>query len=181
MWQGELGRAKKLTCDGETTESPLLLEGLGLADGGLTADDNGVEDKTVLIALDLADKVGLGLGRAVVVDDTETTLKGHVDGHLVLGDGVHGRGHERGLQADLLGDLGVESDGRGREANVAGENKEVVIGETAMGLGVHELMDTEAIATLVLVEHLLGLAPVKNLVGRHFCALTEICGIDWWL
>jgi len=105
-----------LTSDGEATETELLLEGNGLADGGLGGDDNGVEDETVLVALDLADHLGLLIGRAVVVNNTETTEESHVDGHVVLGDSVHGRREEGSLEGDALGDGRVKGDLVGGEA-----------------------------------------------------------------
>lgn len=51
-----------------------------------------------------------------MVDDTKTTEKSHVDGHVVLGDGVHGGGQKRGLEGDALGDGRVELDLVGGEA-----------------------------------------------------------------
>jgi hypothetical protein len=112
------GRRKRywLTSDGETAETELLLESDGLADGGLGGDDDRVEDETVLVALDLADHLGLLVGGAVVVDNTETTEEGHVDGHVVLGDGVHGGGEEGSLEGDALSDGRVKGDLVGGEA-----------------------------------------------------------------
>lgn len=106
----------KLTSDRETTKAPLGLELLSLADGGLGRENNGVENEAILVSLDLADHLGLGLGGAVVVDDTETTEQGHVNGHVVLGDGVHGRGQKRSLQGDTLGDRGIKRHIGGGEA-----------------------------------------------------------------
>ena len=100
----------RLTGDRETAEAPFLLKSAGLANGGLLGDDNGVGDEAVLVALDLAHHVGLAIRRAVVVDDTQATLQSHVDSHLVLGDGVHGRRQERSLESDALGDRRVERD-----------------------------------------------------------------------
>jgi len=154
-----------LTCDGETTESPLLLEGLGLANSGVALDHDRVDDEAVLIALHLANHVGLGLRRAVVVNDTETTLKSHVDGHVMLGDSVHRRRDKGCLKRDTLGDGRVEADGRGREANVAGQQEEVVVSETTLHLGVHQILNTEAITALVLLQVLLSLGVVEDL-GR---------------
>jgi hypothetical protein len=96
----------RLTSDREATEAPLGLQLLGLTDGGRGREHNGVQDETVLVSLHLADHLGLVLGGAVVVDDTETTEQGHVDSHVVLGDSVHGGGHEGGLQRDTLSDRG---------------------------------------------------------------------------
>ena len=92
-----------LTSDGVSSESPPLLESPGLPDCGVGTDDDWVEDEAVLVALDFAYHLGLVVGRAVVVDDTKTTEEGHVDGHVVLSDGVHRRREEGGLEGDALG------------------------------------------------------------------------------
>jgi len=105
-----------LTSDWKTAESPLLLQRLRLCDSCSWRDDNGVKDETVLKSLDLAHHLGLLIGRAVVVDDSQSTQKGEVNSHVVLGHGVHGRGNEGRLEGDALGDCGVEGDFRGREA-----------------------------------------------------------------
>lgn len=106
----------KLTSDRETTETPLGLQILGLTNGSLGRENDGVQDETVLVSLHLADHLGLVLGGTVVVDNTQTTEQGHVDSHVVLGDGVHGRGQKRSLQGDALGNRGVQADIGGREA-----------------------------------------------------------------
>lgn len=112
----ERNRIFKLTSDRETTEAPLGLELLGFANGSLGGEDNGIKDEAVLVSLHLADHLGLSLRRAVVVDDTETTEQGHVDGHVVLGDGVHGRRQKGSLQRDTLGNRGIKRHIGGREA-----------------------------------------------------------------
>lgn len=106
----------ELTSDWETTESPLLLQSPGFSDSCGWGNDDWVEDEAVLVALDLANHLGLVVGGAVVVDDTETSEESHVDGHVVLGDSVHRRGQEWGLEGDALGDWGVEVDSAGWEA-----------------------------------------------------------------
>jgi len=51
-----------------------------------------------------------------VVDHTEASKKRDVNGHVVLGNSVHGRGDEGCLEGDALRDWGVEGDFGGREA-----------------------------------------------------------------
>jgi hypothetical protein len=93
----------------------------------LGAHDDRVEDESVLVLLDLADHLGLLLGAAVVVDDSESSEESHEDGHVGLGDSVHGGGNEGELEGDLLGDLGVEGDLVGGETDVAGEDEEIIV------------------------------------------------------
>lgn len=101
-------RSGYLTSDREATEAPLGLQLLDLTNGGLGRDHNRIENETVLVSLNLTDHLRLVLGRAVVVDNTETTEQSHVDSHVVLGDSVHGRGQKRGLQGDTLGNRGIQ-------------------------------------------------------------------------
>lgn len=99
-----------LTSDREATEAPLGLEVPSLTNGGLGRDDNGVQNETILISLNLADHLRLILSRAVVVNNTQTTEQSHVDSHVVLGDSVHGRGQKGSLQGDTLGNRGIQGD-----------------------------------------------------------------------
>lgn len=158
-------RAKqdRRTSDREATKAPFLLEGLGLANGGVAGNDDGVEDEAVFITLHLADHVGLLLGGAVVVDDTEATLKSHVNGHLVLSHSVHGRRDKGSLEGDALGDVGVEHDLGGGEANVARKDEEIIVGQATVLDSVHELVEVETIEGLVLLEHLEGALVIKDL------------------
>lgn len=101
-----------------------------------------------------------------MVDNTETSLESHGDGHLVLSDGVHRRGDKWSLEGDALGDWRVEGDGGGWEANVAWEDEEVVVGEASILMGVEELGDIESITDLVLVlEDLQGRGSVEDLLA----------------
>ena len=172
-------RRSRHTSDGETTEAPLVLQLHGLAHSGGRLDDNGVQDETVLVALDLAHHGSLGLGGAVVVDDTKTALQGHVDGHLVLGDGVHGRGHEGRLEGDALGDGRVESDLGGGEADVSRHHEEVIVGKTAVLLRVHQVLDIEAIAGRELLEVLDSGPEVANLDSSVDGGHCEDWGDEW--
>ena len=112
-----------------------------------------------------------------MVDDTQATLKGHVDGHLVLGDGVHGGGHKGRLERDALGDGGIEGDLGGREANVAGEDEEVVVGQTTVLGRVHELLSVEAIAGLVLGQDVHGRGVVED---RGVTVDGGHCVLSFW-
>lgn len=106
-----------------------------------------------------------------MVNDTKTTLQSHVDSHLVLGDGVHGGRDEGSLESDALGDRSIERHRRGSEANVAGKQQEVVVGETAVLGSIHELVEIESIVALVLLEDVEGCGMVEDLgstvEGRH--------------
>jgi hypothetical protein len=104
------------TCDREATEAPSLLERLRLLDSSLWRDDDRVKDEAVLEALDFAHHLGLVVLRAIVVNNTETTKQGDVNGHVVFGDCVHGRGDKWRLEGYALCDGSVEGNIDGREA-----------------------------------------------------------------
>lgn len=105
-----------LTSDRKTTEAPLGLQVLCFTHGSLGGENDGIQDKAVFKSLHLADHLGLVCGRAVMVNNTQATQEGHVDRHVVFSYGIHGRRQKGSLQGDTLGDGGVKSDIRGREA-----------------------------------------------------------------
>ena len=106
----------QLTCDWETTETPLLLECLSLSDSGSWRNDDRVKDEAVLKTLDLAYHLGLVFLGAVVVNHTKASEESNMNGHVVFSDSVHGRGDEWGLEGNALRDRGIEGDIGGREA-----------------------------------------------------------------
>ena len=58
-------------CDRDSAESELLLAGQHVVDGVLRAEDERVEDKSVLVLLHAHHLLGLVVGGAVVVDDPD--------------------------------------------------------------------------------------------------------------
>lgn len=106
----------ELTSNWEAAETPLGLQVFCFSDSSLGREDNRIQDKTVLVTLDLPDHLSLVFWSAVVVDDTQATQKSHVNGHVVLGDSVHGRRQEGSLQCDTLGDRGVQRNIGSRKA-----------------------------------------------------------------
>lgn len=73
----------------------------------------------------------------------------HGDGHLGLGDSVHGRRDEWSLEGDALGDLGFELDGMSLEVDEAGQDQKVVVGQTTLGDRIHQLLGRETIAAVL--------------------------------
>jgi hypothetical protein len=94
---GYEGKAERiiLTSDRNSSKTLLCLDIPNIANGVLGAHDDRIQNESVLILLDLLDHLGLVFSGAVVVNETDTTQKCHEDGHLVLGDSVHGRRHQR--------------------------------------------------------------------------------------
>jgi len=98
-----------------------------------------------------------------VVDDPETSVKGDGDGHLSLGDGVHGGREEGAVEGDLLGDFGLEGDFRGGKIDLSGQDQEIVVGQSSLSVppGVHQLSQRETVPGFVLFEG------GQGLVGRE--------------
>lgn len=184
-------RERKLTSHRETSKSPLSLQVLGLPNGGFRREYNRIQDESVLESLDLSHHLRLVLRRAVVVDNTQTTQKSHVDGHVVLGHSVHGRRHKGCLQSNALGNGGIKSNIRSREAcaralvdanntsrviclhtDVAGQDQEVVVSQCTMFVRIQQSVNVKTISgRVVLLQDIEGLGVVLNL-GLHDQALV---------
>jgi hypothetical protein len=82
-------------------------------------EHNRVVDKAILVFLDLAYHGGLLLGRAVVVQDTNTTEQRHVDSHVGFRHRVHGTADKRRLERNVTRQLGLEHDLVGRKVDEA--------------------------------------------------------------
>ncbi|KAH3665718.1 hypothetical protein OGAPHI_003906 [Ogataea philodendri] len=127
-------KVDKLTSHWERGETVFLTHSLDLTNRSGWRNDNRIVDETVLVLLDLSDHLSLFIRGTVVMDDTDTSQKGHVDGHVGLGDGIHRRRNERGLQSDFLGQLGLQIHNACREVNLTWQNKEIVVCETSVEL-----------------------------------------------
>ncbi len=103
------------------------LEGGG--DGFLGRDGDGVDDHAGFRALDLVDFAGLLLDGEVAVNDSHAALLGHGDGEAALGDGVHGGGHERGVEGDGAGKACLRADLGGDDVRIGGDQEDVVEGQ----------------------------------------------------
>lgn len=143
---------KTLTSDGDTTETKTFLDLEHVTDGGVGVEAERLGDETVFVLLDLANDASLLLGAHVVVDDTHTTHQTHGDGHLGLGDRVHGRREERSVEGDVLGHLGAEADVGSGEVDESGKNEKVVVSETTVLARVDELGHAKTIASGIGLE-----------------------------
>ncbi len=103
------------------------LEGVG--DGLLGGHGDGVDDHAGLGALDLVDFAGLLLDGEVAMDDAESALLGHGDGHAGFGDGVHGGGEQRGAEGDALGEPGLGADLGGSDFTGGRGQKDIIEGQ----------------------------------------------------
>ena len=79
------------------------------------------------------------------MDDTDAAQEGKTDGHLCFCDGIHRATQEGGLQDDVTSDSGLCDDVGRWKVNLSWEDQEIVVGEAALDLRVHELLDGEPI------------------------------------
>ncbi len=101
----------------------------GGGDGFFGGDGDGVDDHAGFGALDLVDLAGLLLDGEIAVDDAHAALLGHGDGEARLGDGVHGGGHERGVEGDGAGEACLRADLGGDDVRVGGDQEDIVEGQ----------------------------------------------------
>ena len=87
------------------------------------------------MALHAGDFLHLLLGRHVVVDEAETAVEGHGDGHAGLGDGVHIRGDDRNMEPEGVGEGGGGVGGAGENLGVKRREGDVVEGERGGEIG----------------------------------------------
>ena len=87
------------------------------------------------------------------------------DSHLALRDGVHGRAHERRLEHDVARDAALRADLLRREVDLAGQEEEVVVRESAVHARVHQVGDGEPVRAFVALQDLDGVRGVEEGVG----------------
>jgi len=104
-------------------------EGEDVADELVGRDGDGVLDEAVDVALHAGEFFDLVLGRHVVVEQAETAVEGHGDGHARLSDGVHVGGHDRDGELEGLGEGGAGVGVLGEDVRVEGREGDVVEGE----------------------------------------------------
>ena len=118
---------------GRTRDAVAPAQRVDLGQGGVRTDGDRVGDHAGLGALDEVDLCGLVLDRQVAVQHADATLAGHGDRHAGLGDGVHGRRDERHAQRDVAGEAGGRVDVAGHDVGAAGQQQDVVVGQSERG------------------------------------------------
>ncbi len=126
---GEDADEAALAGDGDAGDLEAAHELERVGDGLLGRDGDRVDDHAGLGALDLVDLAGLLLDGEVAMDYAHASLLGHGDGEARLGDGVHGGGHQRGVERDALGELGLGADLGGDYVGVGRDEQYIVEGE----------------------------------------------------
>ena len=106
--------------DRKTRDAAGFFDQDDFAYGHIRMDGDRIDDHAALELLDHLHLVGLFGGRHVAVNDAEAAGLRHGDGEPRFGDGVHGGGNERDVEADAAGqarggvDVGRQHIGRAR-------------------------------------------------------------------
>ena len=92
------------------SDAVFLHDGQRVPHRGLSGEGHRVLDHAAFRSLHAAHFGGLLGDGHVLVDDTNSALAGHGDGHSAARHRVHGRGDDRGFQGDVPGEVARELD-----------------------------------------------------------------------
>ena len=115
--------------DGHTADlvfTHQILRVLGQVPG---REEKRIGNDAVLRALYLIDLRGLILNGHILVNYADTALTGNGDGHIGLGDRVHGRGHQGDIQGNILGQLGGQIHFVGQHIGLCRDQQNIVKGQ----------------------------------------------------
>ena len=99
--------------DGNAADAVLFHERHRVLDEIFRFEEEGVGDDAVFAALHLVHLFRLLLDGHVLVDDADAAFARDRDRHPVFGDGVHRRAHQRDVQANFIGEFGLQRHVRG--------------------------------------------------------------------
>jgi hypothetical protein len=101
-----------------------------IADGGVEAEGDRIEDHPALRSFDAAHLFGLALGGHVLVDDSDSPFARQGDRHRGLRHRIHRRRQERRVQTNRLGKSGRDVR-LAREVRAESRNEEnIIVGES---------------------------------------------------
>jgi len=85
------------------------------------------------VALDSGDFLTLALNRQVLVDDADATFLSQGDSQPGFGHGIHGRGHQRNVQAEFARELSLQADIARQNFGMTRREQNVIEGECFLG------------------------------------------------
>jgi hypothetical protein len=106
---------------------------IGLAQRAVGTERDRVENHPALAPLHPVHLRGLALGRHVLVEDAHAAGPRHRDGHVGLGDGVHGGGDQRDVEGDGAGEAADSHDLARMHRGVSRHQEDIVEGEARLG------------------------------------------------
>ena len=117
--------------DGESAEiEPALFDqGEYVADEGVGCDGDGVLDQAVDVAFHPGEFLDLVFGGEIVVDEPETAVERHGDGHAGFGDGVHVGREDWNLQTQGVGERSGDIGVLRQNLAVEGRKRDVVVSQ----------------------------------------------------
>lgn len=132
-----------------------------------------IGDEAVFVPFNGAHHGSLRRWRLVVMHDTDTAQECETDGHLRFSDGIHWTTQKRCLQDDVASDLGIRDDVGCWKVDLSWKHQEIIVSETTLNLGVHELLDGEPIESGIGLQVSDGFGRIKKLFGwgGHFSQL----------
>ena len=89
-------------------------------------EEERIRDDAVFTSLDALHLVALGLDGHVLVNDADAAFACHGDRHFALGDGIHGRAHQRDVERDFVCQAGLEGNGAREYLALLRDEKDVV-------------------------------------------------------
>lgn len=90
--------------------------------------EDGIGENRDAAGFDGFNHVGLLRRRRVGVDDADAAEGGHGNGHVGLGDGVHGGRNAGDREGDAAAESGGQMDGVGGEVDVVRKEDDVIVG-----------------------------------------------------
>ena len=106
-----------------------LHQGQRIGKRGVGADRHRIDDHAAFELLDLANLLGLLDRGQVTVNDADAAGLRHGDRQAPFGDGIHGRGQDRKVEFDVLGDAGGDIRLARHDLGMSGLQQHVVEGQ----------------------------------------------------
>ena len=116
-----------LVHDRDAANTVFLHQAQGILHLSILVEGHGIDNHTVLGTLHFSYLVGLTFDAHILVEHTNTTFLGHTDGHSGLGDCVHCRRNQRGVESDALGEARRYRDLAGQHFRIGGDEQDVVV------------------------------------------------------
>jgi hypothetical protein len=112
--------------DGDAGNLVFLHDFEGVGNFGIGRHGDGIDDHAALGPLHLVDFIGLLLDVQVAMDDAEASLLRHGDGHVRLGNRIHGGADDGNVQPDVARKLGLGIGVGGHDSGMGREQQYVV-------------------------------------------------------
>ena len=103
------------------------------------AEEERITDNSVLRSLNLVYLICLSFNGHILMNNADTSLSCHCDGHTMFGNSVHARTHKGNVESDLLGEVSVKVYLIRNDFRVRRDQKHVVKCDTVFNYLCHDL------------------------------------------